>query len=903
MGVAAPTGTVTFVFTDIEGSTRLWERSPSAMRDALERHDAIVQAAIADHGGYLFATGGDGFAAAFARAGDAVAAACRAQAQLSQEAWPSEAAIRVRMAVHTGEVVEREGNYFGTPVNQAARLMGIAHGGQVLCSAATAELVRAEVPLVDLGLHRLRDLSAPQRVFQVGSGRFPGLQTVDTVPTNLPTMVTELVGRSEEISRLQALLESERCVTLTGVGGVGKTRLALAVAAAVTSSFTDGCWFAELAAANTEAEVVQAVAAAMGAPTIDLAGLAAYVAERRALIVLDNCEHVLTAVSRVAERLLAAGRDITIVATSREPLAIDGEVVRGVRSLAVPDANAELADAAMAPAVRLFVARANATSDAFALSETNLAAVVQLCEQLDGIPLAIELAAARVRVMSPEEISRRLNDRFRLLGAGRGSLERHRTLLAAVSWSHDLLNEHERVVFRRLAVFPASFDLEAAELVVGTDLLDDVVESVVRLVDRSLVVYDPAAGRYRLLETLRQYASDRLAEAAETDAVRERHAQCYADLAAHTAGEHRTASSVKRLSTELDNLRGAANWLADRERWGDLLVFARSLFQFAVNSAPADGRRWYRDALHNLPDLEPQVRVDALGEIGMFDVTCGDYSGRASWRESIDLADELHLQHSAWGWVARALVTMYTRRDAPETRWVSERAVSVAQERGDETALITATGTLGAILAEVGDVGASRVVAEEALAMARRARDPSCLPVALVCALSAYQLNASEPDFDGARTVLEANPLDIDEAQPLEQVWLNQHVGIMHVGLGHLDVGVRHLARALRLADRVQIKNNLDQGAWVLALACASLGRADLAAQLIGYAQAALAPYRTFNNLQPWLEGRVNAALDAEGPSRGRHDTELGARLDRRGFIQLIVQAEQAAAGQSRMPS
>src|SRR5579862_3133638 len=443
--MAGPSGTVTFLFTDIEGSTRLWEDSPSAMRDALERHDDIVQSAIAGHDGYLFSTGGDGFAAAFSRAGDAVAAGARAQAELGREPWPEQAQLRVRMAVHTGEVVERGGNYFGTPVNQAARLMAVAHGGQVLCSAVTAELVRAEVPLVDLGLHRLRDLSAPQRIFQVGTATFPSLETVDAVPTNLPIVRSELIGRSAEVAAVTKLLEQHRLVTLTGVGGVGKTRLAIGVAAAVAPQFVDGSWLVELAPLNDGAEVANAVAVALGAPVPEQSALVRYLSDRRLLLVLDNCEHLLGDVADLVDAVLEAGPDVHVLATSREPLGVEGEHIRLVPSLGVPPTDSDVDRAAEAAAVRLFVERGAAARDGFTLDAANVGAVVEICRHLDGLPLAIELAAARVRAMPPAEIARRLGERFRLLGGGsRRAHERHRTLFATVSWSHELLDDDER---------------------------------------------------------------------------------------------------------------------------------------------------------------------------------------------------------------------------------------------------------------------------------------------------------------------------------------------------------------------------------------------------------------------------------------------------------------------------
>ncbi len=559
---------------------------------------------------------GDGVHAAFPTAHDAIDAAVDAQRLLADERWAETGPLAVRMGIHTGETQERDGDYYGTAVNRAARLMAVAHGGQILCSRATVEVTGAEYPVRSLGEHRLRDLGAPQEIFQVGEGSFPPLRSVDVVPTNLPTLLTELIGRSEDVERIVGLLEKERLVTLTGVGGVGKTRLALAAAAASASSFPDGVWFVELAPATTGDEVVRAAAVALGAAATDRAGLAEHLSDRRVLLVLDNCEHVLSHAAALAESILVAGPEAVIVATSREPLGVDGETVRGVRSLAVPDPDAESAEVAAAAAVRLFVERASSATDTFELSDANVAAVIAICAQLDGIPLAIELAAARVRAMPPEEIARRLGERFRLLSAGRGAQERHRTLQAAVSWSHDLLGETERQVFRRLAVFPASFDLDAAEAVAGDPEID-VIDALVRLVDQSLVQYDATSGRYRLLETLRQYAADRLADAGETDLARDRHTDFYVALAAELSspGDFPSPATMRRVDAEMDNLQAVADWLAAHGQWGDLLGLGRTLFEVAYICAPVEGCRWYRDALDHDPDLDAQQRVDALGEL------------------------------------------------------------------------------------------------------------------------------------------------------------------------------------------------------------------------------------------------------------------------------------------------
>ena len=630
-----PTGTVTFLFTDLETSTRLWEEHPEAMRGALARHDVILRNAVEQQSGRVVKTTGDGVHAAFGTAHDAVAAAVKAQAAISEEVWPLPDPLRVRVGLHTGEAEFRDGDYFGPALNRAARLMSVAHGGQIVVSLATGELVRDRLPagvtLVDLGEHRLRDMSRPERVFQVGEGAFPPLRSLDAVPTNLPTMRTELIGRSDEVAQLMELVERTRLVTLTGVGGVGKTRLALGLAAGLAAGFPDGCWLVELAPVAGGDEVIKVVAGAMRSPATDIDSLTAYLSERRVLIVLDNCEHVLDAAAELVDTLLTSAPDVHVVVTSREPLGLDGEQVRRVQSLDVPAADAPLDGARSASAVRLFAARAAAVADGFMIDEANVAAVIEICRHLDGIPLAIELAAARVRAMPPPEIATRLDERFRLLAGGsRRSQERHRTLLATVSWSHDLLSDDERAAFRRLAVFPASFDLAAAEAVVGGDVAD-VLEQVLHLVDRSLVVYEPDQGRYRLLETLRQYGADRLAEDGETQATRERHARHFLELVSRIAPEladARYPAAHARLVTELDNVRATADWCVEANWWTDLATMALELWLFVMQAAAVDGAGWLRRLIEHADDLDPETLATTLALLAYLSaVNLADYPG------------------------------------------------------------------------------------------------------------------------------------------------------------------------------------------------------------------------------------------------------------------------------------
>ncbi len=581
--MAVPSGTVTFLFTDIEGSTRLWQAAPDAMRQGLERHDAIVRDAIEAHGGYVFSTGGDGFAAAFARAGEAVEAAIEAQRALGAEPWSESAPLLVRMGVHTGEVTERDGDYFGPPLNRCARLMASGHGGQILCSTVTAALVSGQLPggltLRDLGIVRLRDLSEPEHVFQLDHeqlrAEFPALRSLDSYRSNLPSQSTAFVGRDDEVRDIAKTLAEARVVTLCGVGGVGKTRLALQVGAHVLPQFADGAWLVELASIGSAEAVEEAVAAVFGlqpAPgqTIDQSVLD-YLAKKSLLLILDNCEHLLNAVAHFVETALRCSPGLTVLATSREGLAVSGERLLTVPSLQTPDSTMTIEDLLVTEAVRLFVQRAQDARSSFATEDEEAATVGELCRRLDGIPLAIELAAARVRVLSPKEILDHLDQRFKLLTAGRRTaVTRHQTLQSTLDWSYELLDDSERMVFRRLASFVGDLDLAAAEAVAAGDDLEGftVDDLLFRLVEKSLVVAvtGPTTTRYRLLETIRDYASDRLLESGEHEGVSQRHGRYFLLLAEELGpglqGPEEVAHKA-RIEQDLDNLRTALRWAID----------------------------------------------------------------------------------------------------------------------------------------------------------------------------------------------------------------------------------------------------------------------------------------------------------------------------------------------------
>jgi predicted ATPase/class 3 adenylate cyclase len=550
---ALPAGTVTFLLSDIEASTRLWEAQPDAMAEAVPVLYELLAETIGRYGGVRPVEQGEGdsVVAAFSRPSDAITAALEAQRAVSGRLWPAGIELRVRIALHTAEAQLRdEGNYFGAALSRCARLRGIAQGGQTLTSRAVHDLVVDRLPhgstLVDLGTHRLRDLGRSEHVYGLSHPDLPGafqpLRSLDALPNNLPDQLTTFVGRVRELEEVTGLLASGRLVTLTGAGGCGKTRLAAQAAAETLERSPDGTWWVELAPLTNPDGVDQALAESLavrplpGQSSLDAA--IARLAGARALIVLDNCEHLLPACGEVTEAVLRACPEVTVLATSRAPLGVPGETTWRVPSLSLPrEVRIEPVDAlTQSDAVRLFIERALQVRPNFTVNADNAPALAQLCHDLDGIPLAIELAAARVRVLTPQEIASGLGDRFRLLtGGARSAMPRQQTLRASVDWSHDLLSDDERTLFRRLAVFAGGWTLDAVEAVCAGDGLDRlaILDLLTSLVDKSMVAAEERgdAMRYRLLETVRQYALDRLSLAGEREIVRDRHRDAFLALA------------------------------------------------------------------------------------------------------------------------------------------------------------------------------------------------------------------------------------------------------------------------------------------------------------------------------------------------------------------------------------
>jgi predicted ATPase len=557
------------------------------MRKAVARHDQLLGDVIVDRGGVVFSTMGDGLAAAFQTASAAVSCAVEAQRRLDGEAWGTARPLKVRMGLHTGEAEERDGDYFGTAVNRAARLVAVGHGGQIICSSATAEVSDSDIGLVDLGEHRLRDLDRPMHVFQIGDGSFPPLRSLSTIPGNLPIQLTSFVGRQEELASVTKAVDATRLVTLTGTGGVGKTRLAVQAAANLVTGFPDGVWLCELAAATDHESMLQMVAAALGYTPAPGAALdrvvPQFLGSRRLLVVLDNCEHLLDPVVAFVETVLERCSNLAILATSREALEARGERVIRLRSLPVPQAGASLDQLADFDAARLFLDRADTVGADLALEAADGPAIAEICRRLDGIPLAIELAAARVIALTPGEIAAHLDERFRLLTGGRrAAVERHHTLRATIDWSYTLLSQRDQAVFNHLGVFPASFDASAAQAVAAAGRVEpwDVLDALTSLVAKSMLNADRGAAastRYQMLESLRHYARERLDATGDADETRRYHARHYAaavaEISAGLRGPHESAGR-RRVDADRENFRGAVTWALDSalEDDGDLAM-------------------------------------------------------------------------------------------------------------------------------------------------------------------------------------------------------------------------------------------------------------------------------------------------------------------------------------------
>jgi predicted ATPase/class 3 adenylate cyclase/Flp pilus assembly protein TadD len=733
-----PTGTVTFLFTDIEGSTRLLQQLGDRYADVLAEHRRLLRATVKERAGQEVETQGDAFFFAFSRARDAVMACVAAQKAVIAHPWPEGGTVRIRMGLHTGEPLSVGTGYVGMDVHRAARICAAGHGGQILVSRAVGDLVAADLPagvsLRDLGEHRLKDLKSPEHLLQVVHPDlltdFPPLKSLDARPNNLPIQLTSFIGREHEIMEVKKLLSTARLLTLSGAGGVGKTRVAIQVAAELLETFEDGVWMVELVGLSDPALVPHTVASALrvreqsGRPP--LTTLADFLQPKHVLLVLDNCEHLVTACGQLAEALLRVCPTLRILATSREALSIPGEAIWRVPSLSLPDPRGPQSPEALTryEAVRLFVERAVFSQPGFALIRSTAPAVVQICCRLDGIPLAIELAAARTKVLAVEQIAARLDDRFQLLAGGsRTVLPRHRTLRAAMDWSYDLLLEPERVLLRRLSVFAGGWTLEAAEAVCSGDGVEKavVLDLLTQLVDKSLLVAETQNGeaRYRLLETVRQYGRDRLVESGESDRLHTSHLHFFLRQAEAVQNLSGPAEDVwrQRMETEHDNMRATLEWSWAKQDTEATLRLAAALASFwNVRGYWTEGRKWLEAALAATSGASSILRgeaFDAAGALAWFqgDIGCAV----ARFEESIALSRALGNKEGMTDALRHLGIVAYRQGNYGRATALLEESLGLSRELGHKAPFTL--HLLGIVARLRGEYEQAEALGREALAL------------------------------------------------------------------------------------------------------------------------------------------------------------------------------------------
>ena len=876
-----PSGTVTFLFSDIEGSTQHWERDPEGMARSLADHDEIFRNAIADHQGQVVKTTGDGVHAVFADAGDAVAGAIAAQLAMDRAAVDAEPLL-VRIGLHTGSAELREGDYYGPALNRAARIMAAGHGGQILCSQATADLVRdlptSGASLADLGEHHLRDLGRPERIYQVGhpdlADSFPPLRSLDRYRTNLTAQASAFVGREAELQRVATALDESVIVTLTGVGGVGKTRLALQAAAEALPRFPGGVWVVELTTVGDPSELDEAVAAGLAiaaAPGRTVrSAVIEYLRDRDLFLVLDNCEHLVGAVAELVEALTDGCPRLRVLATSREGLAVTGERLLAVPPLGLPVGDSE-ADVAASDAGGLFVERAHAVSDSFRLDPTNAAVVASLARRLDGIPLAIELAAARVRSMAPADILGHLDQRFRLLTGGRRTaLSRQQTLRGAIDWSYDLLDEPSRVLLRRLGVFVGTFDLDAIEQICCGEAIYalDAPDLVQGLVERSLLVADTtrAPARYRFLETIRDYALNRLEEADEREEYGRRHALHFVAFASKAGRGVRSPEEVRwsdRLEDDLENVRAAALWLVGANAVDPAMEMVLALCEFGTRLAAPLGAVAGDIAVMPGAAGHP-LRPVALGSAAwhVHQRDGGEGEARTMAEQAVQLtADEPSVPRCR-AFAALSGISALVG-DPAFTLRVAHDWLDMAEVLGDRWEELQALCTLAGMEAAT-DRGI--LFAERAVALAQAFGIPTYLAFSRL----GLGLALASRDLSQARVQLEeAQWAAVEARNAYAESVTTGALAVVYVALGEHALAARTSLAACELADRAGHLAATAAQVRTLAVALASAGATEVG--LLLYAWATQHGVRAYAIAQ-WGGADVVVTEEFDGQSPGERD-------------------------------
>ena len=860
-----PTGTVTFLYTDIEGSTRRWESHPVEMKAAVERHDALMQEAIHRHGGVVFRTEGDAFRAAFVTAPQALSAAIEAQRLLQAESWSAEIApIKVRMALHTGVGEVRGNDYVGAHLNRAARIMSAAHGGQLLLSQASFDLARDLLPdgvsLRDLGEHRLKDLQRPEHIYQaVVPGLlsdFPPLQTLDNRPNNLPLQRSLLVGRERELEEIQDLLLRPEVglLTLVGPGGIGKTRLALQAAAELVDRFDDGVYFVPLASVTGADQFEQAISQALG--LLEAVGssvgetLSRFLASKQILLVLDNFEQI-TAAGPIVAGLLSASRGLKVIVTSREPLHLQGEQEYHVPPLSLPNPRRlpSLEILSQYDAVALFIQRARLVLPNFAINNDNAPAVAEICYRLDGLPLAIELAAARIRLLPPSALLERLASRLRLLTGGARDLPlRQQTLRGTIRWSYDLLNPSEQMLFRRLSVFSSGCSLEAAEAVCNAsgDLEIDVLDGAASLVDKSLLRQEVGARgepRISMLETVREFAMEILeADQAEAEEMRTRFAGYVIDLSVE-AGPHLRQRTQKEwldvLDVEHENISSVLRWLLDRGEARKALGLLWNIWQFWYY------RGYFAEAINlierafalpegKVPTFE---RGAALMVAAIVGARLGNFESMGEYgRESAEIAAQVGPE--ARTVQAYALMMVGAEGIYRETgdldRPLIERSIDILREVGDEWGLALALLDVGIIETYNGNYDEAASALEEGAALFRRLGDSWGLSQTLNSLGDVMRLRG---DYLRARELYEESLALYRELSVQPDIPASLHnLGYVALALGERDKARDLFVEALDLQINMKNRGGIAECVAGLGAVAALDGDAERAARLLEFA-------------------------------------------------------------------
>jgi predicted ATPase/class 3 adenylate cyclase len=887
--MALPTGAITLLFSDIEGSTQHWEERPEAMASALHRHDQLLRGAIEANRGHIFKTVGDAFCAAFSRATDGVGAALDVQRALAAEDFSAVGGLRVRIAVHSGTTHERDGDYFGPTVNRIARLLAVVHGEQVVISGETAQLLGEALPehaeLRDLGSHRLKDLVEPEHVWQLTApglrDLFPPLLSLGSLPNNLPRQVTALIGRDEVVAEVEVLIAQSPLVTLVGTGGVGKTRIALQAGADLLDGSGDGVWFVELAPLSDPSLVAVTIASALGLreqperPVLET--LLRYLKNRRLLLILDNCEHVVAETARIAEAILQNCPEVRLLATSREALRIGGEHPYRMPSLATPLDGAALtaAEAARYGAVALFAQRAAISDAKFRLNDENAPVVGEIVRRLDGIPLAIELAAARVKVLTLPQIAKKLDERFAMLtGGSRTALPRHQTMRALIDWSYDLLSAQEQRLFRRLSFFAGGWTLGAAgEVCAG----DDVLDLLSALVDKSLVVAEPGGEqqRYGLLESTRDYARERLARSGELETIARAHAEAYLALAERLNSMFdSTPDRVWLLQTEpeLENWRAALAWSLGARN--DVLLGQRltaKLGDFWHSFGASEGLRWVRTALETVDETTP---ASVVAQLDLAEALLHESLGRirssyipaerafSRFRELDDQMGMAYAQHVIGSSLAR-------RGQLAEGIALLQTALEASRKLQARRLTGRTLRRLATARRHAGDLAAARSLFAEALDIFKEAGAER--NVALV-ATHLAELEFHGGDAEAAvRLAGEALASDRELPDQTRAMFTSSNMAAYLIALDRYDEGRDHAREALTLAARQESAVLVATALQHLA-ACAALrvveeeAQADKtrAARLIGFVDAHLTELenqREFTEQQEY--DRAIAALRA----------------------------------------